>query len=88
VGRALAAQRGIRLEFDDAVILHLLDAGGFDPTLGARPMKRTVARLIEAPLAEKILRGELAHGDVALIGVEDGEIAFDVLEHTAGTAAE
>jgi ATP-dependent Clp protease ATP-binding subunit ClpC len=91
VGQALELQRGVRFEFDEATIEHLLDAGGFDPTLGARPMKRTVARLIEAPLAEKILRGEIGRGDVALLSVESGELAFDILDATAarsGTAAE
>ncbi len=37
----------------------LIAAGGYDPELGARPMRRTVSRLIEAPLARAILRGEL-----------------------------
>ncbi|NUP08594.1 MAG: AAA domain-containing protein [Polyangiaceae bacterium] len=67
-------RRGIRLEVDDAVIELLLDAGGYDPELGARPMKRTVARLVEGPLAEMILRGELPSGSVALLGVEDGAV--------------
>lgn len=91
VGRTLLEQRGVRLEVDDSVIEALLDAGGFDPTLGARPMKRTLARLVEAPLAEKILRGELASGDVALLGVIAGELSVDVLDGTerlANPAAE
>ena len=62
VGSLLEAERGICLEFDDGVVEALLDAGGFDPTLGARPMKRTIARLVEAPLAERILRGDVGTG--------------------------
>ncbi len=62
VGRTLHEQRGVRLDVEDSVVEALLDGGGFDPTLGARPMKRTLARLVEAPLAEKILRGELSPG--------------------------
>src|SRR6185436_6397188 len=44
--------RGIRLDVDPAAIDVLLAAGGFDAELGARPMKRTIARLVENPLAE------------------------------------
>jgi ATP-dependent Clp protease ATP-binding subunit ClpC len=88
VRRALVAQRGIRLEFSDEVVEHLLEQGGFDPTLGARPMKRTIARLVEAPLAEKILRGELSAKSVALMAVEDGKLEFDVLDELGSSAAE
>lgn len=83
LAKALHEQRGIRLDVADEVVAYLLDAGGFDPELGARPMRRTVARLVEAPLAEKLLRGELASGDVALLGVEEGELTFDVLDAPA-----
>jgi ATP-dependent Clp protease ATP-binding subunit ClpC len=72
-------QRGVRLEVEDAAIDLLLDAGGFDPALGARPMKRTIARLVEAPLAELILQSKLGSGDVALLTADDGEIGIDVL---------
>jgi ATP-dependent Clp protease ATP-binding subunit ClpC len=90
VARALRAQRNLTLEFGNDVIEFLLDQGGYDPTLGARPMKRTIARLVEAPLAERILRGELAPRSVILMGVEGGELDFDVVdaEHGSGAAAE
>jgi ATP-dependent Clp protease ATP-binding subunit ClpC len=88
VGKALESQRGVRLDFDDTVIERLLDAGGWDPSLGARPMKRTIARLVEAPLAERILGGELGAGDVVLLAVEGEEIAVDVLAPDRSTAAE
>ncbi|WP_437608376.1 ATP-dependent Clp protease ATP-binding subunit [Sorangium sp. So ce834] len=71
--------RGVELEVEPAAIDALLDAGGFDPELGARPMKRTIARLIEAPLAELILRGQLEEGSAALVGVEQGEIVVDAI---------
>ncbi len=89
VSRTLAAQRGIGLEFGDDVVEFLLDQGGYDPTLGARPMKRTVARLIEAPLAERILRGELPRRSIMIVGIEQGELDFDVVDPgRAGAAAE
>jgi ATP-dependent Clp protease ATP-binding subunit ClpC len=87
MSRMLSAQRGLRIEFGDDVIDHLLDRGGFEPALGARPMKRTIARLIEAPLAEKILGGELERGSVVLVALEGGELDFDVLESSAETSA-
>ncbi|MEP7050504.1 MAG: ATP-dependent Clp protease ATP-binding subunit [Pseudomonadota bacterium] len=88
VSRALAAQRGLRLDFGPDVVEFLLNHGGFDPTLGARPMKRTIARLVEAPLAEKILRGELSAKSVLLLSVEGDALECDVLDGTASSAAE
>ncbi len=87
--QALLERRGVRVEADDRAVEFLLDSGGFDPTLGARPLKRTILRLIEAPLAEKILRGELAAGSVALVSVEDSELVIDVVDASSdATAAE
>ncbi|WP_437854691.1 AAA family ATPase [Sorangium sp. So ce363] len=76
--------RGVELEVEPEAIDALLDAGGFDPELGARPMKRTIARLVEAPLAELILRGQLEEGSAALVGVEQGEVVVDAIAR-AGT---
>jgi ATP-dependent Clp protease ATP-binding subunit ClpC len=76
---ASLAQRGVRLEVEPEAIDVLLSSGGYDATLGARPMKRTIGRLIEAPLAEMILRGEVEAGAVALVGVEQGEILIDAV---------
>jgi len=88
VSRALSAQRGLRLDFGPDVVEFLLDHGGFDPTLGARPMKRTIARLVEAPLAEKILRGELHPKSILLLSVEGENLECDVLDAAASSAAE
>jgi ATP-dependent Clp protease ATP-binding subunit ClpC len=88
VKAALFAQRGVELEYGPELIEHLMDAGGFEPALGARPMKRTIARLLEAPLAERILRGELPRGAVLLANVEQGELEIDVLDGARAPAAE
>ena len=61
----------------------LLAAGGYDPLLGARPMKRTLARYVEAPLAEMVLRGELEAGDVARVTTDDDKIVIDVVKKNA-----
>jgi ATP-dependent Clp protease ATP-binding subunit ClpC len=79
LGAELEAARGVRLDVSDAAIDALLAGGGFDAELGARPMKRAIARLVEAPIAEMILRGELARGDVALVEVENGELTVDIV---------
>lgn len=71
--------RGVIVEFDDAAIDALLDGGGFDPALGARPMKRAIARLVEAPLAELVLREEATSGDtVKLSRGAQGQIELHV----------
>ncbi len=90
VGTALLAQRGVTLEYGPELIEYLMDAGGFEPTLGARPMKRTIARLLEAPLAERILRGELPRGAVVLANIDNGALELDVLDrqHERAPAAE
>jgi len=85
--QALTRERGARLVCDPEAIEALLDAGGFDPTLGARPLRRTIARLVEAPLADRILRDELEAGDVAWLSVVDGELTLDVIEDAPASTA-
>jgi len=59
---------------DDAKAL--LAETGYDPVYGARPLKRTIQRLIQNPLAVKILAGEFKEGDRVLVEVEDGGLSF------------
>ncbi len=55
----------------------LLAERGFDPVYGARPLKRTIQRDVQNPLAMKILAGEYGEGDTAAIGVDKkGELTF------------
>ena len=70
--------RGIELGWDREVLDLLLDQGGYDPSLGARPMKRTIARLVEAPLAELILRGQAERGKHVQLGVRGPELTLTV----------
>jgi ATP-dependent Clp protease ATP-binding subunit ClpC len=79
LGEELEAARGVRLDVSPAAIDALLDEGGFDEELGARPMRRAIARLVEAPIAEMILKGELERGDVAMVDVEHGKIVVDAV---------
>ncbi|MEW6434231.1 MAG: ATP-dependent Clp protease ATP-binding subunit [Myxococcota bacterium] len=74
--KRLETEKGISYEASDGVIEHLLKSGGFDPALGARPMRQTVQRLVEGPLAERILAGDFAEGDRVLIDVAAGQLQF------------
>ena len=86
-GHELFRARGVRLDASEAAIGALLDAGGYDPELGARPMRRAIARLIEAPIAEMLLRGEVRRGDVVTVDVEGGRIVVDAVTPTPTSQA-
>jgi ATP-dependent Clp protease ATP-binding subunit ClpC len=62
LGERLQGSRGIQVGFDPTAVDALLAAGGLDLKLGARPMQRTISRLVEGPLAEMILGGEIQAG--------------------------
>jgi ATP-dependent Clp protease ATP-binding subunit ClpC len=51
----------------------LLAKKGYDPSLGARPLRRTIQREIEDSLSEKILFGELGAGQIVVVDTEVGE---------------
>jgi ATP-dependent Clp protease ATP-binding subunit ClpC len=72
----LQNEKGITYKASDAVVEHLLKSGGFDPMLGARPMRQTVQRLVEGPLAERILAGDFCQGDVVQVDVQSGTLSF------------
>jgi ATP-dependent Clp protease ATP-binding subunit ClpB len=69
------ADRGISLELTDVAKEALAEAG-WDPTYGARPLKRAIQRLVENPLALRLLEGEFADGDTVRVDADDGEITF------------
>ena len=64
--RARLAERGIGVELTDAAKEFVADAG-WDPTYGARPLKRALQRLVENALAMRLLEGEFAEGDTVAI---------------------
>ena len=71
--RARLAERGVGLELDEAALDRLAEAG-YDPVYGARPLKRAIQRDLENPLANALLEGRLAEGDVARVAVRDGAL--------------
>jgi ATP-dependent Clp protease ATP-binding subunit ClpB len=77
--RRLLAERKISLELTDAA-KELLFNQGFDPNFGARPLKRAIQKLVQDPLALKILDGEVLHGDHVIVDAKDGKITFKVSE--------
>ena len=73
---ARLAERGLRLELTDEARVVLAEAG-WDPTYGARPLKRAIQRLLENPLALRLLEGEFAEGDTVRVDAKDGELVFE-----------
>jgi ATP-dependent Clp protease ATP-binding subunit ClpB len=58
----------------------LLAERGYDPVFGARPLKRLIQREVETPLARKVIDGSLPDGATVEVGVQDGALAFRVVE--------
>jgi ATP-dependent Clp protease ATP-binding subunit ClpB len=74
--RSRLAERRITLELTDAAKEALGDAG-WDPAYGARPLKRAIQRLVENPLALRLLEGDFTDGDTIRIDASEGELAFE-----------
>jgi ATP-dependent Clp protease ATP-binding subunit ClpB len=79
-------ERRIELELTGAAKETLAEAG-WDPAYGARPLKRAIQRLVENPLALRLLEGDFADGDTIRVDAEDGEIRFDKIGTPAAAAA-
>jgi ATP-dependent Clp protease ATP-binding subunit ClpB len=75
--RRLLAERKISLELTDAA-KELLFTEGYDVNYGARPLKRAIQRLIQDPLALKILDGEVLHGDHVVVDAREHKMTFKV----------
>jgi ATP-dependent Clp protease ATP-binding subunit ClpC len=76
LARRLRAQH-IEVEFTDAAV-ELLAHEGFDPEFGARPLRRTIQRLVENELSRMVLSGTVNEGDRITVDAADGELSFDV----------
>jgi len=72
---ARIADQGLKLVCSDEV-KELLAANGYDASYGARPLKRTILRLVENPLAEELIEHRFAAGDVISARVEHGKVVF------------
>jgi ATP-dependent Clp protease ATP-binding subunit ClpC len=76
--RRLLDEKGIAYACEPAVVSFLVDHGGYDPSLGARPMRRALERYVEGPIADLILRGEVVAPAQILVSVGDGELSFAI----------
>jgi ATP-dependent Clp protease ATP-binding subunit ClpC len=74
--RRLAGRR-IEVRVDDDAVEHLARVG-FDPELGARPLRRAIQREVENRLSTMVLDGSVDEGDAVVINASDGELGFDV----------
>jgi ATP-dependent Clp protease ATP-binding subunit ClpB len=83
--RLRLAERRIDLELTDAARALLVEHG-YDAAFGARPLKRTLQREVENPLAMKVLSGEIGEGDTVVVDAIDGDVAFEVRAAAAAGA--
>jgi ATP-dependent Clp protease ATP-binding subunit ClpC len=68
--------KDVEIELSDRA-KELLAEKGYDPALGARPLRRTIQRLVEDPLSEKLLLKEFKAGETIIVDVLDEEIVFE-----------
>ncbi|HSN53063.1 MAG TPA: ATP-dependent chaperone ClpB [Candidatus Sulfomarinibacteraceae bacterium] len=85
----LLAQQGLRVEASDDA-LRLLARHGFDPDFGARPLKRAIQHLVQDPLANLVLAGEVGPDQTVRLEVEGDELRLvpsaEPVTETAATA--
>jgi ATP-dependent Clp protease ATP-binding subunit ClpB len=79
-------ERGIEVELTGEART-LLGNLGYDPTYGARPLKRVIQKRLVDRLALRLLEGEIADGDTILVDAEDGELAFTRARAPVASAA-
>src|SRR5438270_3428596 len=85
--RRLLADRKISIELTDSA-KDLLFTQGYDPNFGARPLKRSIQKFIQDPLALKILDGEVLHGDHIVVDADKkaGKMMFTVSQRVSQKA--
>jgi ATP-dependent Clp protease ATP-binding subunit ClpB len=79
------AERGIDIELTDKA-RELLGNLGYDPTYGARPLKRVIQKRLVDPLALALLEGEFRSGDAVRVDAVDGELVLTKPETVAAAA--
>ena len=73
--RERLAERELTLEISDAAMQVIADVG-YDPTFGARPLKRAIQQQIENSLAQDLLAGKFAAGDTIHVEAKNGQLRF------------
>jgi ATP-dependent Clp protease ATP-binding subunit ClpB len=80
--RTRLGERGLDLVVTPAAT-ELVAEAGWDPAYGARPLKRAIQRLVENPLARRLLEHDFAEGDTVMVDATDGELTFERARATA-----
>jgi ATP-dependent Clp protease ATP-binding subunit ClpB len=83
--RERLAERGLSLELTDEAKEVIAEAG-WDPAYGARPLKRALQRLVENPLALRLLEGDFTEGDTIRVDAHGGELMFEKAQLAAAAA--
>src|SRR5271165_5419282 len=81
VAKVIARVRAkdIKVRLDPTAVEFLIDKG-YDPTYGARPMRRAVEKYLEDPLAEELLRGNIKQGDTLNVHAAGEQLAFKLAQ--------
>ena len=74
--RKRLAERHIELQLSDDALAHLVQSG-YDPTYGARPLKRAIQREVETPLARRLLAGDIRDYQTIRTEVVNGKLIFE-----------
>ena len=72
----LFRERGIRFRLDDRACRHVVALCGRDATLGARPLRHVLTRIVESRIADAILRGQIRAGMLVEVGIEADELVL------------
>jgi ATP-dependent Clp protease ATP-binding subunit ClpB len=85
--RAMLAERDITLRLTPEAE-RVIARDGYDPAFGARPLKRSIQRLVQNPLAMMLLEGEFGDGDTVLVDADEqaGELSFRRVDNDAAVA--
>ncbi|HEY4783320.1 MAG TPA: ATP-dependent Clp protease ATP-binding subunit, partial [Chthoniobacterales bacterium] len=76
----------IKIQVDPTAVEFLIDKG-YDPTYGARPMRRAVEKYLEDPFAEELLRSNIKIGDTIVVHAEGDKLAFRAVQPEQGEVA-
>ena len=81
---ALLRSRGLTLNVNPSAREYLAEEG-YDPDFGARPLKRTIQREVQDPLAIKVVSGEIGEGDTVKISTGEGGLKFEIIKAAGST---
>jgi ATP-dependent Clp protease ATP-binding subunit ClpB len=78
LGQRIYTGTGVNLEWEESALNHLAGKG-YEPSYGARPLKRLIQQEIETPLSRMLVKGEMSAGETVTITAGGGKLEFDVI---------